>query len=277
LKEPLVSVVIPTYNSVRTIGTCLESVRRQSYPNLEVIVVDNRSRDGTEAACHASGLTDLKVITARSGMTQARNIGISASRGDFILSLDSDMSLTPDVIRESVDLCISAKVHAVIIPEAAVGEGFWAECVALEKTMYYGDPLVEAARFFRRRVFERIGGYDENLLAGEDNDLHIRVLHSGHSVGRVGSHMLHREGSSLRVIARKKFRYGASLTRYIRKRGTYTLVLYSPIRLSWLRNYRKLMADPVHAVGMVVIRIVASLASLLGMASNTLDSLLRLR
>jgi len=269
----LVSIVIPTYNSSRTIGACLESVKEQSHPNIEVIVVDNCSSDRTAELCQRSGPRNLQIISAKSGMTQARNIGISASRGEFVLSLDSDMVLMPNVIRECVEVCANDKVDAVIIPEAAIGEGFWAECTALEKTMYYGDPLVEAARFFHRRVFDRIGGYDERLLAGEDNDFHIRILRSGHRVGRVRSLILHREDGSLRTIVRKKFRYGASLTRYIRKRGTYTLVLYSPIRLSWFRNYRRLMADPAHAAGMVVIRVVASLASILGIVCNALHSL----
>ncbi len=258
---PLVSVVIPTYRSAKSLPTCLDSILKQSYPNIEIVVVDNCSEDGVEQICLRSG---AKFYSAKTSMTQARNLGTYYARGDFILSLDSDMELERHVIKECVQLCTSDSVQAVVIPEISVAGNFWANCIALEKRSYFGDPLVEAARFFRRDVLIGIGGYDESLVAGEDNDVHFSLIHKRCKISRVNAHIINHD-DALRTILVKKFKYGRTLSRYIRKRGVHAIVVFAPLRPAWIRQYRTVIRNPLLAAGIIVLRLAKSLAAVLGM------------
>ena len=127
--KTLVSVIIPTKNSEKTIGTCLKSVSEQIYPNIEVIVVDSLSSDKTKEIVERLG---ARLIEIKAGRSRARNIGAEKATGNMILFLDSDMELTPSVVEECVNR-VKEGSDAVIIPEVSVGVGFWAKCRALAR------------------------------------------------------------------------------------------------------------------------------------------------
>lgn len=96
--NPLVSVVIPTYNRAHYLPECLRSVQQQTYQNLEVLVVDDGSTDGTRelmaGICREDGR--IKYITQpNGGVSAARNTGLRAAQGDFIALLDSDDAWLP--------------------------------------------------------------------------------------------------------------------------------------------------------------------------------------
>lgn len=120
-EKHLVSVIIPTKNSESTIGKCLESVVNQTYRNVEIIVVDGFSRDGTQKIAESNG---AKVVETGAERSEARNIGAKKSRGAFLFFVDSDMELDSSVIAECVKKAYEGN-DAVIIPEVSVGEGFW--------------------------------------------------------------------------------------------------------------------------------------------------------
>ncbi|RGS75650.1 glycosyltransferase family 2 protein [Ruminococcus bromii] len=89
----VISVIVPTYNSEKTIERCLLSILKQTYENLEVIVVNDGSSDSTETICEKMASCDsrLKVITIKNGgVSHARNIGIDNAKGDYITFVDSD-------------------------------------------------------------------------------------------------------------------------------------------------------------------------------------------
>jgi len=248
----LVSIIIPTFNSEKTLAKCLESVRNQTYEKIEVVIVDNCSEDKTIEIAKAYG---SKLIQASAGMAESRNIGAKTASGEFIFSIDSDMELSTAVIEE----CIKAvkKGHdAVIIPEISVGEGFWARCRSLESECYIGDEFVEAARFFRRDVFDAVGGYDPDLLFGEDWDLHLRVKKGGYKIGRAISLIKHQEDKlSLWELMKKKFEYGKTLENYKRKHPGEFKKQAMFIRPAFVRNWKKLAKDPIHALGIFFMKI----------------------
>ncbi|MDH5770151.1 MAG: glycosyltransferase [Candidatus Bathyarchaeota archaeon] len=259
--EPLVSVIIPTSNSERFLERCLKSIWEQSYPNIEVIVVDNRSMDRTREIAEGCG---VRIVLCRAGRSRARNVGAGYAKGEFVLFVDSDMELTPNVVRQCIAK-VESGFDAIIIPELSVGEGFWAKCRALEKLCYIGDDLIEAARFFQREVFEVVGGYDPQLESGEDWDLSQRISKARYRVGRIGVPIRHHDESlSLRETMLKKHYYGKTLKRYRLKHPKEAKQQLKLIRLAFIRNWRKLTKDPVYALGMLFMKTCEFMSGLSG-------------
>lgn len=248
----MVSVVIPTKGSGKTIETCLKSVKKkQTYPNIEVVVVDSYSSDGTKEIAEKFG---AKVIESKARRSRARNIGAEKVIGEYVLFLDSDMELTSNVVEECVNK-IEEGYDAVIIPEASVGVGFWAKCKALEKSCYIGDELIEASRFFEREVFEAVKGYDPVLEFGEDWDLNQRIRKARYRIGRINALIKHHEERlSLWKNIKKKHQYGKTLEKYKRKHPNEAEQQLRVIRPSFVRNWKKLARDPIHALGMLFMK-----------------------
>ena len=90
MKQPLVSVILPTYNRAWALKTAIDSVLFQNYPNIELIVIDDGSRDNTKELLK-DYKNQIRVLTQENaGVSAARNRGIEKSRGEFIALLDSD-------------------------------------------------------------------------------------------------------------------------------------------------------------------------------------------
>jgi glycosyltransferase involved in cell wall biosynthesis len=97
-EDPLVSVVIPCFNAARTLPRTLECLRKQTYPNLEILIVDDGSTDSTPdiTANFAAGDRRVHLLSqTNSGVAAARNLGIACARGDFIAPLDADDLWSP--------------------------------------------------------------------------------------------------------------------------------------------------------------------------------------
>jgi len=252
--KPLVSVIVPTYNSSPTLEYCLASVRLQTYPNIEVIVVDNNSTDDTVEVARKYGSGIFQVRALRSA---ARNYGTKKAEGDYFLFVDADMELTPKVVEKCVQKSIKGNADAIMIPEIRVGEGFWAKCRAIERLTYIGDPLIESARFFRKEVFEKVNGYDEVLEAGEDWDLHARVEGAGYKIKSVNSFMIHHERRlRLKKIVMKRYYYGKTLMKYIKKHPKNSIIQFMPIRTNYLKHWRLFVNQPLYGCGMFFMKLI---------------------
>src|SRR3990170_2464521 len=97
--KPPVSVIIPTKDSAETIETCVTSIMEQSYPNIEVVVVDSYSSDNTREIAKKLG---VKIIESEAMRSRARNIGAEKAKGELILFLDSDMEMDSAVVESCV-------------------------------------------------------------------------------------------------------------------------------------------------------------------------------
>lgn len=254
--NPLVSIVIPTKNSEKFIGCCLESVKDQTYQNLEIIVVDNNSTDRTKeiAKKHAD-----KIFNYGPERSAQRNFGAKNCTGEYMVFIDSDMKLSRKVILSCVEKIKENKsIKGIVIPEESFGEGFWAECKKLEKSFYVGIDWMEGARFFDKKAFWRAGGYDENMISGEDWDLSQKVAEKN-KIGRIGEFIFHNEGRvSLSKILAKKFYYAKNFCRYTDKEknknhlkkqtgiiGRYKLFFSKPERL---------LDDSLIGIGMLLMK-----------------------
>lgn len=115
-EEPLVSIVVPVHNAVRTIERCVSSLLHQSYKRIEIILVENGSKDGSGALCSALFGNNASVICLHSDIadvTQARNIGIETASGSYIAFCDADDWYRLDAIEMMVKKSIEH--HAPIV------------------------------------------------------------------------------------------------------------------------------------------------------------------
>ncbi len=254
--QPLVSVIVPTYNSALFLDACLASIKRQTYSNIELIVVDNDSTDTTKQI--AKKYTD-KVYNKGPERSAQRNYGVKNCTGSYIVMIDSDMELTKNVVSSCVEVATTSKqVKAVIIPEESFGEGFWAQCKKLERSFYVGNEVIEAARFFSKAIYQEVGGYDVTLVSGEDWELNQRIRNVG-VVARINEFILHNEGKlSLRRTLQKKYYYAKHAHAYLVKSGTEGKLMHSAGPLAryklFLSSPAKLFSNPIIGGGMLFMK-----------------------
>lgn len=273
MDRPLVSVIIPTYNSSSTIEACLKSIRAQTYPNVEITVVDNYSNDGTRKIAQGYGAKTLLKGSERSAQM---NYGVSNAGGEYILRVDSDMVADVDIIEKCLKLCCKG-VDAVVLPvlpHLSKRNNFWVNCRMLEQKMIIDDMVNVAPRFIKRSVFLAVGGYDETIVAWEDYDLHNRLLKTGYGVTSLqDSALWHlREPSSLKEVVARMLRYGktGSLGLFTKKHGLMGLKQISIIRPSFIRHRHYFFTDPLHYVGLLLMKIVQASSFALGALINRL-------
>jgi glycosyltransferase involved in cell wall biosynthesis len=257
----LVSLIVTTKNSERTLAACLESARRQDHTPVELIVVDNRSTDGTAAIAHQ--LADA-VVDAGPERSAQRNAGVRAARGEYVMILDADMVLENTVVSAAV-AAAQAGASAVAIPERSFGEGFWSACKAFERSFYEDDAVVSAARFFPRDRLLALGGFDESLTGPEDWDMSMRAA-GPEGVVFAAALIRHDEGrQSLRNLYMKKYYYGRSMPAFVRKHGSAALRRISPLRSSLVRGSGRMLLHPVLSAGLAVMKSTELLGGLFGM------------
>ena len=262
--KPLVSVVVPTFNSERFLERCLRSVREQTYPNVEVIVVDNYSRDKTREI--AKKYAD-RVVLCRAGRSKAKNVGVNLAKGDYVLFIDSDMELSRRVIEE----CLEAvekdeRVGGVVIPERSVGDSFWVRVRDFERSFYAGTE-VESARFFKKDLVMKVGGFDEDIVFFEESTLPQKIAALGFNVKvRIKAEILHHEGDFfIWKWLKKKLHYGRSAIDYKEKYGGYALKQLNALhRLSIFLKNRKFFSKPLLMLGVIILKLLEFFSTGLG-------------
>lgn len=250
--KPLVSIIITTKNSARTIKQLLESIKKQTYKGIEVILVDNQSSDNTINIARKYTKSIFQKGPERSAQ---RNFGAKHSRGSFLFFLDSDMVLTEDVVSQCVELAQrSSRLGAIIIPEKSFGSGFWTKAKIFEREINAGEEYFEAARFFPKKVFTELHGYDELLTGPEDWDLPQKISRK-YKISRIRSFILHNEGRhTLLGLAKKKYYYGLSAHKYLENQQISIInqrMIYL-LRPAFYRNWQKLLLHPITTFAMLI-------------------------
>ncbi len=180
VQPPLISVIVPVYNGAHFIGQAIDSILAQNYPCLEIVVVDDGSSDGIEAAIAALPVDVRFFRQDNAGPAAARNRGIRDASGDFIAFLDVDDLWPADNLR-SLSSALSAR------PELVVAHGY-AQMLTLDPASgvfeRQGNPAESfpyyiGAGLYRRQAFERVGLFDHSMRFGEDTDWYNRLRESG--------------------------------------------------------------------------------------------------
>ncbi len=183
MKNPLVSVIIPTYKEEKYIEATLRSIKNQDYKGkYEIIVVDSNSRDRTVEI--AKKFADKVVITKKRGVSVGRNIGAKISKGNLLIFVDADTILLPNVITKVVKHLRKKSVVGVVVPiicDDLVDNIFYftASWVYYLLTKLRLHPVYAVCFGCKREAFFQVGGFDERLHVGEDIDLGSRLKKLG--------------------------------------------------------------------------------------------------
>lgn len=194
-KQPLVSIIIPTYNRAHLIGETLDSVLAQTYPNWECIVVDDGSTDTTDEVVQQYLDSDTRFqyhhrpADRPKGANACRNYGFEVSKGQFIMFLDSDDLFIDTTIGNRVKYLLNEKIDLLITNSQAFNK-----CIGDSKILWnlmnenhtHKDLII---RFFKSDMpwstnsvtwnkifFKKIKGWNEGLTAWQDWEIHCKSL-----------------------------------------------------------------------------------------------------
>lgn len=262
MDKPLVSIIVTTKNEEKNIGRLLESIKNQSYKNIEVVVVDNRSTDKTKVI---SKRYTKSVYNKGPERSAQRNFGVSKSKGKYVLILDADMELEKEVVWECVEVILSSSHKALIIPEKTMGNTFMARVRRFEREMYIGDTSIEVARFFDKKIFKNFGGYDTDLTGAEDYDLPYRISKK-YTIGRIQSWIKHHESDlTFTKQLKKKYYYAGKSAHYAKKHPELVATQGNMLfRKAYLKHWYKFFLHPFYGVSFIIIRIFETMAAVLG-------------
>ena len=223
------SIVIPTRNSSRTIEECLLAIQKQSYQNIETIIVDSKSTDDTREIATARG---CKVILTDWKLLGARYLGCKAAVGDYILMLDSDQVLVHDTVERSLRLfetydmlCLEeASYHCRTLIEKMfeADRRLVHHEIQLQIDPIYGTLL---ARFYKRNLlkqaFEAIPKTFLAFVVAHDHAIiYYEAWKLSTKVAVLRTALYHNEPITLLELWRKNFRYGRS-TKALLANGYY--------------------------------------------------------
>ena len=199
----MVSVIIPAYNAGQCIGRAIDSVLGQSYPDYEIVVVDDGSTDDTAEVVRQYGDKVRYIHQKNAGVAVARNAGIAAARGDWIAFLDADDEWLPAKLKAQMDLlarnpelpwCASNRYQsdgrhqAVVVKVESVKkvlagrdffENYFAAAVSRVCNFQTSSVVV------RKMVFAQLGGFEPGRAHGEDLDMWVRIAHHFPRIGYV--------------------------------------------------------------------------------------------
>lgn len=247
-----VSVIIPCYNHGQYLHQCLDSVKKQTYPNIEIIIVNDGSTDPeTNRIIGAIDEPGIQVINKKNeGLAAARNTGIDAATGEIILPIDSDDYLGGQYVEKAVNLLTNDNEIGLV---SCRGKYFGTRDNVVENaytsahSMLLYNSLFHCA-IFRKSDFLHIGKYNVNMTKGyEDWEMYIRMINYKKKVvqlpdifffyrQRNGSMLDELEKSESARIEMENVIVKNNLDIYIKEWGSIIKVLRE---YEWLKNQEK--------------------------------------
>ena len=184
MNTPLVSIIIPCYNDWQYVEQAVISVLNQTYTNIEVIVVDDGSNEKTKQVLKEiePKITKL-IIQENHGQGRARNVGISASKGEYIITLDSDDFFEPTFTQKAVSILTEnnniklVTCYSNLIFENGTISVYKPSGGELKNILFRN--IAMGSVMFRKDDWQSVSGYDEEMRNGfEDWEFYIRLLNN---------------------------------------------------------------------------------------------------
>lgn len=259
----IISVIVPVYNVENYITSCVESIRKQSYADLEILLIDDDSTDESGKICDEfAGMDDrVKVIhKANEGLSAARNVGLTIASGDYILFVDADDYIHPRMVETLLEVVREANVKIAMCDVLKVAEAETAFYVKKEKprckyitrrqamlglykSWKYG---VAWNKLYAREIFEKVR-FRENIL-NEDLEIAVKLLRQTDYVGitsavlyyyrqrsdSIMGSLRHINNPAIFEIYRARARYFASLKDQALLKANLEEVIYRYYDTYWL-------------------------------------------
>ena len=180
--KPFVSIVIPALNEEESIQLCLDAIDNLEYPKdrFEIVVVDNGSIDGTVSIAKKSNASVHIFPDTKIG--KLRNLGVQNARGDVIAFVDADCIVSNDWLNAALDILSANDIGAVGGGiECRKGANWLERAWALDQGEKLCDvtSLATGSFILRRSDFDEVGGFNDDLVAGEDTEISQRLLGAG--------------------------------------------------------------------------------------------------
>jgi len=228
-----ISVIIPTLNSEKTLPLLFNSLEKQVFRDFEVIVVDGFSSDRTTEIAKSFG---AKVYLVHGERSTQKNYGAKRARGKYLYFVDSDFYLHPNVLEECMDIASKGYDAVIVLNISDPRPSIVAKVRFFERLSYYMSYVYEAARFIKKDLFFKVGGFSEDIYANEDYDLHLKLLRIGAKIGHTHrSFEIHLgEPGSLKEFTLKSLYYGKNIGGYFKKNPVIGHI--SPIRSTYFKK-----------------------------------------
>lgn len=188
---PKISVIIPVFDRAQMVADAVESTLAQEGVEVEVVVVDDGSTDGTAHVIDGLASSDARVRAMHqpnAGPSAARNVGVAASSHPLITFLDSDDLMAPDrLARQVAALDRTPGAEIVIAKESLlIADGVEVPRVIAQRGVPISVPMWNVmTMLLTRSLWDRIGGFDESMRMGEDTELYARIRAEGHAVAKL--------------------------------------------------------------------------------------------
>jgi len=269
-----VSVIIPTYNEEGVIGVCLESLSKQTYKDLEIIVADDGSTDTTSLKLRGAVKTyGIKVFTQEHmGPGAARNLGASKASGEILVFVDADMTFAPDFLEKLVEPIVesqtppfrlrsgSCQTRGTFSKDEYVSnwENIWARCWNMnrgwEPKRRHPKNYPDKQKVFRailKSEFEKAGGFDVNRGYNDDWSLSEKLGYKADVVS--GAVFYHKNPDNLveifehaKWVAKRKYKLGIFGI-------VYNLLVFSFPESIWIGFWKSLFKkEPLFIVFKIV-------------------------
>jgi GT2 family glycosyltransferase len=185
-QPPLVSVVMPVHNRASTVLWAIDSVLKQSYTNLQLVVVDDGSQDGSVALVEGLNEPRIKLIRINpcSGVSNARNVALQAAEGTYVCYLDSDNTWQPDYVAAMVGAFhelpdAEALSSGQLLFRGDQPDPFAVRFGSLNRSLLKNRNFIDMNAFcHKRELIDRVGAFDTSLRRFVDWDLILRVAES---------------------------------------------------------------------------------------------------
>jgi glycosyltransferase involved in cell wall biosynthesis len=183
MTAPHISCIIPVFNGEKYLSEAIESILKQTYPFLEIIVVDDGSTDGTATVVSSYRSRIRYVRQSNAGPAMARNLGLSAARGDYLAFLDADDLWHPAKLERQV-ACFQHRCELELCVTHV--QNFWVPELKDEADRFRNHRLtrplpgyVTQTLLARRALFERVGPFNVALRHGDAQDWFLRAAEEG--------------------------------------------------------------------------------------------------
>jgi glycosyltransferase involved in cell wall biosynthesis len=247
------------YENINSLRNALKNIES------EILVSDNNSTDDTIDIIKKN-FPSVNIINSFSERSQQVNDAVKMAKGKYIYLTAADILYNDVYFDEAINLCENNNFDGVFTSVITAKQDTIIDKIkAHERELYIGDDFHETARFLNKKAFESIGGYNKELIAGEDYDFQRRFNEAGYKTGRVKTyaekHLDEEVGWS--GVYKRSYYMGKSLPNFFRENKIKGVIQMSPFRKNYLN--KKAISKPFLLLGIFVYKFVQIIGAFFGM------------